>query len=314
MAPSIDVDVDPTLVIERMFHDSFRDIFTKQHCVDDDVNAIADNHMPIVTSNNPFVYTWPSDEVQERCYNPTILNLHKVLTVIRPSAFLYCEQLTTVNFPPSLNTIGAKAFRGCRRLKSVVLPDSVTSICPEAFRDCDSLTEIVLPQALDFVSVDAFVGCTGLRLRLLTEGSSIVCLLSGFESALIEAGFTRTRLADVVFIDDDECHTWLTKDDWCSFDRRWRTRSTAHCLYYHPKIHWDASARRRNARGRLPLCLAAEQSLPWSVMKRIFVAYMPAIEEDDSSTGLRPFMLAAVGARSDLESIYSLLRQFPQAL
>jgi len=48
-------------------------------------------------------------------------------------------------------------------------------------------------------------------------------------------------------------------------------------------------------------------------MKLIFGAHMPAVvhEVDDRLTGLSLFMLAAVGPRSDLESIYQLLKEFP---
>jgi len=41
---------------------------------------------------------------------------------------------------------------------------------------------------------------------------------------------------------------------------------------------------------------------------------MPVIEEPDIVTGLAPFMLAAIGPRSDLESIYHLLNKNPGSI
>ena len=39
-----------------------------------------------------------------------------------------------------------------------------------------------------------------------------------------------------------------------------------------------------------------------------------AIYEKDVVTGLSPFMLAAVGMNSDLESVYRLCREYPVAI
>ena len=49
-------------------------------------------------------------------------------------------------------------------------------------------------------------------------------------------------------------------------------------------------------------------------MKKIFLANMLAIYKTDTWTGFPMFMLAAVGADSDLESVYRLLREYPVAL
>ena len=54
--------------------------------------------------------------------------------------------------------------------------------------------------------------------------------------------------------------------------------------------------------------------MKWIDTKKIFYANMPAIYETDAWTGLSPFMLAAVGAKSDLESVYRLCREYPVAI
>ncbi len=71
----------------------------------------------------------------------------------------------------------------------------------------------------------------------------------------------------------------------------------------------------RNRNGRLPLHSACEYSLPWKGgMEKILNANMPALESVDPITGLPPFAHCAVGVKSDLDSIYELLRLRPDSI
>lgn len=73
--------------------------------------------------------------------------------------------------------------------------------------------------------------------------------------------------------------------------------------------------------GRLPLAIVAEHGVPWSSprsnnggdgsLPKVLREDLAAIEETDSTTGLSMFMLAAVGARSDLEAVFRLLVEYP---
>jgi len=296
--------------------------------------------------NSSFIYI-PPGSTKQRCCIPTIVTLPKALTVIGLNAFRDCDRLTTVNFPPFLTTIETNAFRGCNQLTNVVLPDSITSIGSGAFRDCALLTDIILPTALDALAMDAFVGCTGLWLRLFADGDWSMFPLEGLEGALLKAGFLQTRLTDLLPMERDDppendgpyydpaphtstntTPTLLTagflqtttdllpmERDGPYYDPTPHTSTTTPAYYYHPTIHWSAAARQRSAQQgrRLPLSRAAAHSLPWVELQQIFAAYMPAIGEEDGLTGLFPFMLAAVGGESCLESVYWLLREFPGA-
>ena len=66
--------------------------------------------------------------------------------------------------------------------------------------------------------------------------------------------------------------------------------------------------------GHLPLFTAAAVSMKWKDTERIFEANKIAIYNKNLVTGLSPFMLAAVGKNSDLESVYRLCREYPVAL
>jgi hypothetical protein len=61
--------------------------------------------------------------------------------------------------------------------------------------------------------------------------------------------------------------------------------------------------------------LACAHSLTWySGLERIVTAHMPAVASVDPISGLPPFAHCAVGANSDLESIYGLLRLHPGSI
>jgi len=71
----------------------------------------------------------------------------------------------------------------------------------------------------------------------------------------------------------------------------------------------------RDESGRLPLHLACEYSLPWEIGLGIIAnENLTAIESHDPTTGLPPFAHCAVGDKSDLTSIYQLLRLFPSSI
>jgi len=82
----------------------------------------------------------------------------------------------------------------------------------------------------------------------------------------------------------------------------------------HMYYDWKIWAKTRSLDGRLPLVTAAVRSLKWSIMRQIFAANMPIIHEIDEMTGLPPFMLAAIGKDSDLESIYNLMKECPSIM
>ena len=86
----------------------------------------------------------------------------------------------------------------------------------------------------------------------------------------------------------------------------------------HPVVPSDVAsnhhrpATTRDGRGRLPLHSACEHSLPWKTgLRSIVDANVPALESYDPLTRLPAFAHHAVGPKSDLDSIYELLRLHP---
>jgi hypothetical protein len=75
------------------------------------------------------------------------------------------------------------------------------------------------------------------------------------------------------------------------------------------------AATREGSAGRLPLNLACEYSIPWTRgLGSIVKSYMPALESFDPVTHLSPFAHFAVGDKSDLNTIYELLRHHPSSI
>ena len=65
--------------------------------------------------------------------NVTYEDVEYTVTLINASAFLWCEDLTSVVIPNSVTTIGGSAFYKCTNLKNVTIGNGVTSIGEDAF-------------------------------------------------------------------------------------------------------------------------------------------------------------------------------------
>lgn len=73
-------------------------------------------------------------------------------------------------------------------------------------------------------------------------------------------------------------------------------------------------SRTKSKDGQLPLTTAAALSLKWTTMERIFNGNKPAIYEIDEVTDLPISILAAVGPKCDIDSVYSLCKEHPTVL
>ena len=67
------------------------------------------------------------------------------VTVIRESAFGFCDHLREIVLPPNVKEVQAYAFIGCKHLARIVLPASITHIADDVFTDCEKLTVIEVP-------------------------------------------------------------------------------------------------------------------------------------------------------------------------
>jgi len=188
-----------------------------------------------------------------------------------------------------------------------MLPSTITTLGVDVFYDCSSLTLVHLPDNLIAISTKIFEGCAS---TLTIKGPSCSTTtfdnsLLRFEDMLIEAGFGNGNPNDII-CGKSKRPNWL-------FDEA-GSMSQIDIHDAHMYYNWKIWAKTRSLDGRLPLVTAAVRSLKWSIMRQIFAANMPIIHEIDEMTGLPPFMLAAIGKDSDLESIYNLMKEYPSIM
>jgi len=244
------------------------------------------------------------------------------LFIINSNVFGMCTSLRSVHLPESLTTIGDGAFSWCTSLPSIRLPDSLSTIASNAFHRCTSLTCVDLPDSISTIGLAAFYRCTSLHSVRLPESLSSISLdtFQGcYALTTIHAPSSFTETTGTITNEINNWRKTLRAEQFypiqLSHVLAGQLKSFQQCVYY----DWKTLAKKPyGSSGRTPLCLAAENSVKWSGktgwLRNIFVAYMPAIEVCDGATGLWSFMLAAVGQKSDLETVYELLREYPAAL
>ena len=78
-------------------------------------------------------------------------------------------------------------------------------------------------------------------------------------------------------------------------------------------VNWTSCT--RNYGIPSPLLTAVKEGLPWEgITAEIFKANPDIVQDIDESTNLMPFMIAAVGENSSLDSVFSLLIEYPGAI
>lgn len=121
---------------------------------------------------------------------------------IAPSAFAYCQQITSVTIPDSVTQIGDSAFSQCTSLTSVVIPDGVTALESSVFSGCTKLTAVTIPDSVTALGSYAFSNCEGLT-SVTIPGSVTSIGRSAFSSCKSLSSVTIpgsvTEIADYTF-------------------------------------------------------------------------------------------------------------------
>ena len=82
---------------------------------------------------------------------------------IGDSAFVFCDNLTTIVIPDSVKSIGRQSFAFCRGLANVTIGNGITSIGRGAFEGCSSLLNINIPDSVESIDEYAFHDCQNLE-------------------------------------------------------------------------------------------------------------------------------------------------------
>lgn len=100
----------------------------------------------------------------------TYNNATYTVTSIGSSAFLQCEELTSVSIPNTVTSIALSAFRECTGLTSVVIPESVTTIGKRAFSGCENLVSVNIPDGVKVINDETFAWCAKLKSVNIPDG------------------------------------------------------------------------------------------------------------------------------------------------
>lgn len=117
------------------------------------------------------------------------------VTAIGDSAFLLCEELTSVTIPEGIKSIGNSAFDGCSALTEISLPQSLESIGNSAFFGCKNLKKINFSDGLQKIGDFAFHRCTSLVEVVLPEsvttvGGALFCECYSLERCVLSQNIT----------------------------------------------------------------------------------------------------------------------------
>ncbi|WP_134340559.1 leucine-rich repeat domain-containing protein, partial [Flavobacterium psychrophilum] len=150
----------------------------------------------IVTYNSKnYIVTAIGESAFIQCNNLTSVTIPNSVTTIGDWVFAECSGLTSVTIPNSVTTINGDAFAECSGLTSVTIPNSVTTIGDEAFADCSGLTSVTIPNSVTDIENGAFFSCSGLTsvtipnsVTTIGDGSFAEC--SGLTSVTIPNSVT----------------------------------------------------------------------------------------------------------------------------
>lgn len=105
------------------------------------------------------------------------------ITAIPDSAFLACNNLTSIDIPDGIQSIGENAFNGCSAIQEISIPKSITSIGSKAFFGCTGratincridnnwndgwfreagFSEVIIDNNITYVGCYAFYNCDNL--------------------------------------------------------------------------------------------------------------------------------------------------------
>ncbi|QKQ66525.2 leucine-rich repeat domain-containing protein [Flavobacterium psychrophilum] len=150
----------------------------------------------IVTYNSKnYIVTAIGESAFIQCNNLTSVTIPNSVTTIGDYVFADCPGLTSVTIPNSVTSIGDYVFGGCSGLTSVTIPNSVTTIKEGTFFNCSGLTSVTIPNSVTDIENGAFFSCSGLTsvtipnsVTTIKEGTFFNC--SGLTSVTIPNSVT----------------------------------------------------------------------------------------------------------------------------
>ena len=129
-------------------------------------------------------------------------------TSIGTTAFLGCENVSSISLPSTLKSIEFGAFAYLdETLKSISFPEGLLSIGQRAFIQCEGLTALDLPSTLKSLGEGAFLFCTGVQ--------SVTCRAKK-TPVLEETVFSNYAIP--LYVPAESVDLYKAADQWKDFD------------------------------------------------------------------------------------------------
>ncbi|MEB3397566.1 leucine-rich repeat domain-containing protein [Flavobacterium psychrophilum] len=136
--------------------------FTAKVARNPDFSGVAVIPETVAYNSKNYIVTAIGESAFIQCNNLTSVTIPNSVTTIGDYVFADCPGLTSVTIPNSVITINRGAFGGCSSLTSVTIPNSVTTIRENAFADCSGLTSVTIPNSVTTIGDESFARCSGL--------------------------------------------------------------------------------------------------------------------------------------------------------
>ena len=287
---------------------------------------ISINVPPDVHSIGPYAFA--------HCSSLRLIRIPQQLRTLQEGVFCGCTSLPkTISIPSRVLCIEKRAFYGCQSLEKIIIGSPVININKTAFHNCGFLLEIEVSKMTKCVIVSSlrvdddpdsppdemqFLGLDPRNLQGEVIGSSIgdgSPSINIYKYMLNKFGVAQNDRMSIYRWQRADCHWHKVLMDMIGVDHHEVFPPPDNDELEHKRIvtfvDWGQISRSVfEETNRYPLHVAAENGfLVDDGLRSIFESFMMAVEIVDPVTGLEVFMLA-----TRLESVYYLLRQYPQAI
>ena len=238
-----------------------------------------------------------------------------LLTIVERATF-YCTDCTAVEITENIRGIHNAAFASNKQNKKVHIESRFIAIANNAFKDNNALQQITITPnnhcIVIYKSSDKYFDTLfeDYELTINDELRTLENVIENHHNTLKEEQqYVISKYDWTVWGNMPLFSSKLKEVIGYDYDSATEYESTIENVF----VNWTSCT--RNYGIPSPLLTAVKEDWPWEgITAEIFKANPDIVQDIDQSTNLMPFMIAAVGENSSLDSVFSLLIAYPGAI